>query len=107
MTAAQLAGTASIPAQLELTEHVQRVFLDRCRRLPTQVQTLLLVAAADDSGRLGVVGRAAARLGVPEAALLEAERAGLLVTERDTVRVRHPLVRSALYQAALAEELPS
>ena len=52
LTVAQLDGTAPIPAQLQLTDQVQRVFLDRCRRLPIEVQTLLLVAAADDSGHL-------------------------------------------------------
>lgn len=104
LTADQLVGIAPIPAQLALPAHVQRVFLDRCRRLPVDVQTLMLVAAADDSGRLGVVTTAAASLGVPAAALPEAERAGLLVTDRDAVRVRHPLVRSGVYQAATGHE---
>ena len=60
LTADQLAGTAPIAEQLPLTDHVQQVFLDRCRRLPAEVQTLLLGAAADDSGRLSVVANAAA-----------------------------------------------
>lgn len=104
LTDDQLAGTAPIAEHLRLTDHVQQVFLDRCRRLPAEVQTLLLVAAADDSGRLSVVANAAAQLGLPANALPEAESAGLLVTERDTVRVRHPLVRSAVYQAATGHE---
>ena len=104
LTGAQLAGTAPIPAQLQLTDRVQRVFLDRCRRLPVEVQTLLLVAAADDSGNLAVVAHAAALLGVSAAALPDAERAGLIVTDRDSVRVRHPLVRSGVYQAATGHE---
>ncbi|MDT4899185.1 MAG: hypothetical protein QOJ78_115, partial [Pseudonocardiales bacterium] len=104
LTGAQLDGTAPIPAQLRLTDRVQRVFLDRCRRLPVEVQTLLLVAAADDSGSLAVVAQAAAQLGVSAAALSDAERAGLIVTDRDSVRVRHPLVRSGVYQAATGHE---
>ncbi|HEY3002543.1 MAG TPA: AAA family ATPase [Kribbellaceae bacterium] len=104
LTRAQLDGTAPIPAQLQLTARVQRVFLDRCRRLPVEVQTLLLVAAADDSGNLAVVAHAAALLGVSAAALPDAERAGLIVTDRDNVRVRHPLVRSGVYQAATGHE---
>jgi DNA-binding CsgD family transcriptional regulator len=104
LTGAQLDGTAPIPAQLQLTDRVQRVFLDRCRRLPPEVQTLLLVAAADDSGNLGVVAHAAALLGVSATALPDAERAGLIVTDRDSVRVRHPLVRSGVYQAATGHE---
>ena len=100
----QLEGEAPLPVQLHLTGTVQRGFLDRCRRLPDDVQTLLLVAAADDSARLSVVRRAAATLGVDESAINVAEQARLLVTDRDTVRVRHPLVRSAIYQAATGHE---
>jgi tetratricopeptide (TPR) repeat protein len=100
LTAAQLQGTAPMPAQLHLTAGVERVFLDRCRRLPEQVQTLLLVAAADDSGQLATVRRAAAVLDAGSRALQEAEQSGLLVTDGDSVRLRHPLVRSAVYQAA-------
>lgn len=104
LSAAELAGTAAIPTRLRLTDRVQRVFLDRCRRLPGQVQTLILVAAADDSGKLAVVQQAAALLGVDETALPDAERAGLLITDRDTLAVRHPLVRSGVYQAATGHE---
>lgn len=63
LTTAQLQGTAPLPSRLPLTAGVERVFLDRCRRLPGPVQTLLLVAAADDSGgaergRTGLAGTA-------------------------------------------------
>jgi DNA-binding CsgD family transcriptional regulator/tetratricopeptide (TPR) repeat protein len=100
LTPAQLSGTDPLPARLPLTAGIERVFLQRCRRLPEGVQTLLLVAAADDSGHLGTVRHAAALLGVDPSALVEAERSGLLVTEGDSVRVRHPVMRSAIYQAA-------
>ncbi len=104
LTAEQRAGKAPPPSQLQLTERVQRVFLERCRRLPEHVQMLLLVASTDDTGRLAVVQQAAAQLGVPTQAVQEAEDAKLLVTDRDGVRVRHPLVRSAMYQAATGHE---
>ena len=100
----QLSGESPLPAQLHLTETVQRVFLDRSRRLPEQVQTLLLVASADDSGSLSVVRRAATSLGVDESAVNTAEQARLLVTDSDSIRVLHPLVRSAVYQAATGHE---
>ena len=100
----QLAGTAPMPAQLHLTTGMERVFLDRCRRLPPPVQTLLLVAAADDSGLVATVRRAAAVLGVDPSALDAAERSGLLVLGDGSVAVRHPLVRSAVYQAATSME---
>ena len=103
---AQLAGSVPLPSQLMLTAGVERVFLDRSRRLTAAAQTLMLVAAADDTGRLATVQRTAATLGVPPAAaaVAEAERSGLLVINGDTVTVRHPLVRSAVYQAATADQ---
>jgi DNA-binding CsgD family transcriptional regulator/predicted ATPase len=100
----QLSGAAPLPAQLHLTAGVEKVFLDRCRRLPPAVQTLLLVAAADDSGHVATVRRAAAVLGVAPDAIDAAEQSGLLVIDGDSVRVRHPLVRSAVYQAATSRE---
>jgi DNA-binding CsgD family transcriptional regulator len=104
LTPAQLRGTDPLPARLPLTMGMERVFVQRCRRLSEEVQTLLLVAAADDSGQLATVRRAAALLGVDPSALIEAERSGLLLTDGDSVHVRHPVVRSALYQAATGLE---
>ncbi|MGA8993775.1 MAG: AAA family ATPase [Nocardioidaceae bacterium] len=104
LSGAQLDGTAPLPPQLMLTAGVERVFLDRSRRLTTGTQTLMLVAVADDTGLLATVQRAAATLGVGPDAVAEAERSRLLVVSGDTVTVRHPLVRSAVYQAATANE---
>jgi DNA-binding CsgD family transcriptional regulator len=104
LTVEQLAGAVPPPSQLQLTDRLQRVFLDRCRRLPESVQTMLLVAAADDTGSLAVVQQAATTLGVPAEAVQDAECAKLIVTDRDTIQVRHPLVRSAVYQAATGHE---
>jgi DNA-binding CsgD family transcriptional regulator len=104
LSAEQLAGAEPLPTQLHLTAGIERVFLDRCRRLPPDVQTLLLVAAADDSGHVATVRAAAGDLGAGPDSLDGAERAGLLVVDGDTVRVRHPLVRSAVYQAATSRE---
>lgn len=104
LTGDQLGGIAALPSQVRLTDTVQRAFLDRCRRLPEQVQTLLLVASADDTGSLGIVRSAAESLGVDPEAMDAAERAELVVTQLDRIRVRHPLVRSAVYQAATGHE---
>ena len=104
LTEAQLSGTAPLPPQLMLTTGVEKVFLDRCRRLTRPAQTLMLVAVADDTGRLATVQRAAAAFGVGADALQEVERSGLLVVSGDTVTVRHPLVRSGVYQAATGVE---
>jgi len=96
----ELAGRVPLPVQLPLTEGVQRAFIDRCRRLSEDAQTLLLVAAADDSGRLSVIREAAVRLGVADAVLDVAETSGLLHIRGDELSFRHPLVRSAIYGAS-------
>lgn len=100
----QLSGSAPLPPHLTLTADVQRAFLDRSRRLTGATQTLLLVAAADDTGRVDIVRAAASSLGVQAAAWQSAERSGLLTVSGAAVAVRHPLVRSAVYQAAVSFE---
>jgi DNA-binding CsgD family transcriptional regulator len=104
LSPAQLHGEAPLPQRLTLTAGVERAFLDRCRRLSEQVQTLLLVAAADATGRVDTVRQAASVLGVQAPAWEDAERSGLLTTTGEAVAVRHPLVRSAVYQAATSFE---
>ncbi|MBQ0866948.1 AAA family ATPase [Streptomyces sp. RK75] len=90
-----LAGQA-----LPMTGTVQAAFLDQVRRLPEPSRHLLLVAAAEDTGDRDVVLRAAADLGCRPTDLVPAEEADLLRVDNRTVRFRHPLVRSAVYQAA-------
>ena len=104
LDADQLAGAASLPAQLHLTARVEQAFLDRSRRLPETVQQVVLLAAADDSGRLDVIRDAAYRLGLDDHALRSAVNSGLLDQIDHSVGVRHPLVRSAVYQAAADED---
>ena len=50
----------ALPERLPVSADVEQVFLDRVRRRAPQTQTLLLVAAAEDTGELRVVLRAAA-----------------------------------------------
>ena len=100
LSAAQVRGAEPLPDELPLTEGVQRVFFDRSRHLSPAAQTLLLVAATDDSTRSAVVRQAAAILGAGPDALEEAELSGLLQVRGAYVELRHPLVRSAIYQGA-------
>ncbi len=86
LTPDQLAGDAPIPAHLPLTARLERVFLDRARRLPADAQTLMLIVAADDSGRVAAVSRAAAVLGVDEEAMDQAEASGLVARDGDALR---------------------
>ncbi|MEX5259743.1 AAA family ATPase [Kocuria sp. CPCC 205263] len=96
----QLAGTSRLPHPVPLTTGVERAFLDRCRRLPETAQTFLLVAAADDTGRLRTVCRAARALGAGDESLDAVEASGLLRIVGGHLELRHPLVRSAVYGAA-------
>ncbi|MEU5876167.1 AAA family ATPase [Spirillospora sp. NPDC047279] len=83
---------------------VQRAFVDQIERLPARTRSLLTVAAADDSGEVAVVLRAARTLAIPVGAIEPAERAGLLTVVGGVLRFRHPLVRSAAYQRAVLGE---
>lgn len=100
----QLAGRQPLPAELPLTAGVERAFLDRYRRLPFGARAFLLAAAADDSGRLAVVERAARTLGATADSLDDVERSGLLRVVGGHVALRHPLVRSAVYAGATSRE---
>ena len=101
LSADQLLGVEPLPAQLPLTEEMQRVFLDRSRHLSPDAQTLLLVASADDSMRLPVIRATLTALGAnADMAMEEAEKSGLVRVEGSQLELRHPLVRSAIYQAA-------
>ena len=96
LTAPQLAGHAPLPDPLPLTAGLEHAFLEQVRRLPSDVQTLLLVSAVDTTGRLDTVLAAAALLDVDEAAVHEAETSSLLEVSGTLVRLRHPLVRSTV-----------
>jgi DNA-binding CsgD family transcriptional regulator len=100
LTPQQLAGDEPLPVPLPLTEAVKRTFLERARRLPVETQTLLLVLAAEETGRLATILAAARTLGVGAAALDAAERAGLVHVGEDKADFRHPLVRTAVYRGA-------
>jgi DNA-binding CsgD family transcriptional regulator/tetratricopeptide (TPR) repeat protein len=71
--------------------------------LPASARRLLQLAAADPSGDPVLVRRAAGWLGIPVHAAAPAVEAGL-VTFGVQVRFRHPLVRSAAYRSASAQD---
>ena len=82
-----------------LTDRLRQAFEGQVRRLPDDAQTLLLIAAAEDSGDLRVLLDAADALGIPATAMSPAEQARMIGLAGDTVTFRHPLVRAAVYQA--------
>ncbi len=100
LTGEQLSGHEWLPRLLPLSGRLQQVFLGRARRLPQATQTLLLVAAAEDTGELATVLAAGEALGSGPETLEPAEAAGLVEVVGQELRFRHSLVRSAIYQAA-------
>lgn len=104
LSSAQMEGAEALPAHLPLTDGLERVFLERHHRLPEAARTLLLVAATDDSGDLVTIRRAAESITPNADGLLDAERSGLVTVTGTRLELRHPLVRSAIYSAALSSE---
>ncbi len=102
LKAEQLGGSMPLPPWLPLTTRLERVFSERVARLPQATRTLLLVAAVD-AGDLAETLHACSLLsGAPmaEEALEPAVAAGLVEVDDLRIRFRHPLVRSAICQAA-------
>src|ERR1700722_10418265 len=108
-TPADLAGGFGLPSVPELpgmpgsSGRIEESFRRRGEGLPAATQRLMLVAAAEPAGEPALVWGAAERLGVGAEAVAPAADAGLL-TIGERVAFRHPLVRSAVYQAASPAE---
>jgi DNA-binding CsgD family transcriptional regulator len=93
---------------LTLTTRLERAFAERASELAEPTRALLLLAALDDLGRLPQLLMAGARLvpGLSADALEPAISARLIELDPldETVRFRHPLVRSAIRQAATVSQ---
>ena len=103
LTATQLAGGFGLldaPRQA-LPTRLEQSFQRRFEGIPAPARLLLLVAAAEPVGDPLLVWRAAERLGIETAA---ADATDGLVTIEESVRFRHPLVRSAIYRSAPMEQ---
>jgi ATP/maltotriose-dependent transcriptional regulator MalT len=101
--AASAASTASLP----LTERLELAFAERISDLTPGARSLVQVAAIDDRGLLAQLLSAATKLEGHEISLeaaSEAIGAGLVETDGDHLRFRHPLMRSAIHQAMSLEE---
>jgi DNA-binding CsgD family transcriptional regulator len=96
-----------LPMQpLPLTARLEQAFAARLDALSGETRTLLLLAALED-GKLAQLNAAAQLLDCPatEENWLEAVSSRLGAFTVDGFRFRHPLVRSAVHQAAGPEEL--
>ncbi len=88
---------------LPLTDRLERTFSAQAKRLPQSTQSVLLLAALDDEPSLGEV-LAAARIQSGEEVTVDvlgpALDSGLISIAAANVHFRHPLIRSAVEQAA-------
>jgi DNA-binding CsgD family transcriptional regulator len=100
---AELAGGFALPDAADLPGRIEAQYLERLGELPEQAQRLVLLAATDPVGDAALILRAAHVLGLDIAGITRAAHAGLLEFGVN-VRFRHPLVRSAVYRAAAAED---
>ncbi|MFG1992300.1 LuxR C-terminal-related transcriptional regulator [Actinoplanes sp. NPDC048988] len=86
---------------LALTDRLRASLL---AEVPEDARPLLALLACGEHHELPELAAAALRLGLDLGGLGPAERAGVVTVIGDTVRVRLPLVREALYEAAAPAE---
>jgi len=96
---AELAGGFWLPDPRPLASRIENSFHRQFESLPRETQRFLLTAAADPTGAMTVLWRAGELQGIPADAAAPAQAAGL-VELGARVHFGHPLVRSAVYQAA-------
>jgi DNA-binding CsgD family transcriptional regulator len=103
LTAPQLPGGLGLDGACASPGRIEEGFLRRLESLPEEARLLLLVAAAEPVDDPLLVWRAAEQLGIEFSAAAADATEGLLdIGER--VMFRHPLVRSAVYRSATAQE---
>ncbi len=98
---AGLAGGFWLPDSRPLASRIESSYRWQFESLPRETRRLLLTAAADPTGSMTLLWRAGELQGIPADAAEAAEAAGL-VKLGARVHFAHPLVRSAVYQAASA-----
>jgi DNA-binding CsgD family transcriptional regulator len=99
LTPAELAGGFGLTHATD-PQMLERTFARRLHNLPRETVLLLLVAAADPAGRSSWLWAAAEDLGIPASAAANAEAEELVAVDGDTLRFRHPLIRSTIYRRA-------
>ncbi|WFB88561.1 MULTISPECIES: LuxR family transcriptional regulator [Streptomyces] len=99
----ELAGAFTGSGTMPLTTRIEQSLLTQFASLSRSARRLMLLAATEPTGDPQLLWQAARRLSLGSEELEMAERAEVL-TVGTRVEFRHPLVRSAVYGAAGAEE---
>ncbi|MDX3103252.1 LuxR family transcriptional regulator [Nonomuraea angiospora] len=92
-------GTHEPPA---MTDRLRRSFLARIRARHVESLPLLQLIAADGSGSVETIDKAAASMGIATDVLHRAELDDVLTHDGTRLVFRHPLIRSAIYHSATA-----
>jgi DNA-binding CsgD family transcriptional regulator len=100
---AGLAGGFGLPSGQPVAGRIEQSFARRLHLLPSDTQLLVLAAAAEPLGDPVLLYRAAGTLGIDIAAAGPAQDGGLLELG-GRVEFSHPLVRSAAYRSAAADD---
>jgi DNA-binding CsgD family transcriptional regulator len=103
LTGTQLAGGFGLLHAQSLSGGIEESFARRFEMLDDDARLLLLLAAAEPVGDPQLLLRASERIGIATTAADDAEAQGLVAIGR-RVKFRHPLVRSAIYRSATAED---
>jgi DNA-binding CsgD family transcriptional regulator len=100
---AHLAGGFGLPDSQPVVSKIEQSYVRRLRLLPSKTQLLVLAAAAEPLGDPLLLHRAAQTLGIDMGAADAVVDAGLLQLA-GRVEFVHPLVRTAAYRSAGAED---
>jgi DNA-binding CsgD family transcriptional regulator len=108
LSGSQRAAMEELPTVLPLSNRLKALFVSRVASLPPSCQRLLLLAALDGTGGLGVVMAAASSMDpdIDLADLAAAERDQLVRVDEADRRLgfRHPLIRSAVVEVSTSGE---
>jgi DNA-binding CsgD family transcriptional regulator len=97
------AADTSVGGPLPLPPSLEELAAGRVRQLSDPTQRVVLAAAALSQPSVASLVEACAPESDARAALVEAEEAGVLLSERERVRFTHPLIASAVYGSASPE----
>jgi len=100
---ADLAGGFGLPGGQPVAGRIEQSYVRRLQQLPYDTRLLVLAAAAEPLGDPILLHRAAGMLGIDLAAGGPAQDGGLLELG-GRVEFAHPLVRSAAYRSAAADD---
>ena len=98
----QHVATQALPAVLPLTDRLRALFASRVGDLPVAARRLLLLAALDGTGNLGILRRAGGTRGLDDLDPAEGARLVQVTGSPGRLVFRHPLIQAAV--VALADD---